>query len=133
MSGEAFFDSNVLVYAYDGADARKQRIARGLIDVYSPVFSAQVLSEFYWVVTRKLAVPAAKAEAAVAKLRAFPVQPITAALVAAAIHTARRHRLAYWDALIVEAAVGAGCSVLLSEDLATGSAIRGVMVANPFA
>jgi predicted nucleic acid-binding protein len=43
-----------------------------------------------------------------------------------------RHRISWYDSLIVAAAVEGGCSVLYSEDLSHGMKIRGVTIENPF-
>lgn len=137
MSARAFVDTNVLVYLFDDDEPVKQGQARALrSDRDGPdlVVSTQVLGEFYVTVTRKLARPVEPeaAAAAVAEISALPVVSVDADLVRSAIDTAQRHQLSYWDALIVEAAVNAGCELLLSEDLADGATIRGVTVENPF-
>lgn len=49
-----------------------------------------------------------------------------------AAHTVVEHQLSIWDAMILEAARLAGCSEVWTEDLASGSTIRGVKVINPF-
>ena len=130
----AFLDTDVLVYAFDSSDDRKRRLAIEVIERAPFVVSAQVLGEFYVTVTRKLAVPlpADDAARAVGRLSALAVVPTDAALVAAAVETVRAHQVSYWDALIIEAAAVAGCDVLLSEDLADGSVMRGVRIENPF-
>ena len=135
MSARAFIDTNVLVYAVDQAAPAKRERALAVLGTVNPVLSAQVLSEFYWTVTRKLErpLPADEARRQVGELARMIVMPITASLVQAAVQTSQDHQLAYWDALIVEAAVAAGCKELLSEDLADGSVLRGVRVRNPFA
>jgi predicted nucleic acid-binding protein len=135
MRARAFIDTNVLVYAVDQAATAKRERALAVLGTVNPVLSAQVLSEFYWTVTRKLKrpLPADEARRQVGELARMIVMPITAPLVQAAIQTSQDHQLAYWDALIVEAAVTAGCKELLSEDLADGSVLRGVRVRNPFA
>ena len=49
MSAPEFLDTNVLVYAYDPADTRKQRIAQDLLRralTGEFMISAQVLAEF---------------------------------------------------------------------------------------
>jgi predicted nucleic acid-binding protein len=46
------------------------------------------------------------------------------------IHT--RHRISWYDSLIVAAAAQASCSVLYSEDLPHGAKINGVRIENPF-
>ena len=136
MPARAFVDTNVLVYAFDDADPAKRDRARSLLaDDVPLVISAQVIGEFYMVVTRKLAIPLseAHASAAVDELLRLPVVPIDAELTRAAVSTSRAARLSYWDALIIEAAAAARCDRVLTEDLAAGSTIRSVRVENPFA
>jgi predicted nucleic acid-binding protein len=57
----AFFDTNVLVYAFDSSTPQKQVRALDLFDVLASrgdaVMSTQVLQEFFVVTTRKLATP----------------------------------------------------------------------------
>lgn len=133
----SFIDANVVVYAFDaGAGAKREIAQRVLADVDTElVLSAQVLAEFYWVVTRRLSPPlphrdAADAVNALARLR---VVPTDAGLVRSALVTVDVCRLALWDALIIEAARVGGCEALLTEDLNGGQVINGVEVVNPFA
>jgi len=44
----------------------------------------------------------------------------------------QRHRLSWWDSLIVAAAAAQGCALLLSEDLQDGGVYAGVTVRSPF-
>ena len=44
-----------------------------------------------------------------------------------------RHRISFWDALVLQAAESAGAEVLYSEDLATGHHYGTVEVVNPLA
>jgi len=133
MTGRPFIDTNVLVYAFDHTAPDKRARAAGLLR-RDFVISAQVLSELYVTLTRKLTPPVAPADTAaiVAELAHQDVVPVTATLVQSAIATARTAQLSYWDALIVEAAVAAGCTTLLSEDLNPGQVITGVRIENPF-
>jgi len=133
MTGRPFIDTNVLVYAFDHtAPDRRERVLGLLRQDF--VISAQVLSELYVTLTRKLVPPVAPADAAtiVAELAHQDVVPVTTTLVQSAVATARTAQLSYWDALIVEAAVAAGCTTLLSEDLNPGQVITGVRIENPF-
>jgi predicted nucleic acid-binding protein len=138
MTEPVFVDTNVWVYAVDAADPAKRERA---LEVVAPargrdlVISTQVLTEFYAVVTRKLAVPvpAQDAEAMVAQLSALPVVAVDASLVAAAIAGSREWQVSLWDALILRAAEVAGCRRVLSEDLADGAGYGSVVVENPFA
>lgn len=136
MTDRVFVDTNIWVYAVDTADPAKREQARAAIEPrpgIDIVISSQVLSEFYTVVTRKLAVPLPEAQAAlmVARLAELPVVPIDAALVGSAIAASREWRISLWDALIIRAAEVAGCDVVLSEDLAAGATYGGITVANP--
>lgn len=137
MTDLLFVDTNVWVYAVDAADPTKRERA---LDVIAPVpgrdlvVSTQVLTEFYAVVTRKLAipVPAEDAEAMVRQIMVLPVVAIDGSLVASAIAGSREWRISIWDALILRAAEVAGCRRLLSEDLADGATYGSVAVENPF-
>lgn len=135
---KTFLDTNVLVYAFDTAEpakqARAQEVLRGT-DPESLVLSTQVLSEFFVVVTRKLAtpLPPGDAAAAVRNLSALQVVTTDAALVQEAIELCEVHQLSYWDSLIVAAARRAGCGQLLSEDLQHGARLADLQVVNPFA
>jgi len=57
---------------------------------------------------------------------------VSAELVTRAWQLEDRFELSFWDSLIVSAALVAGCSHLLSEDLQSGADYGGVQVVNPF-
>ena len=137
MTGNAFFDTNILVYAEDKDEPDKRAIAlRLLVDHVASgtiVLSTQVLSEFVVSVRRlKRPLGAAQALDALEQLAALPVVPLTAHLVVAAAKTAERYRVSHWDALILETARAAGCAVVFSEDLNDEQDYDGVRVLNPF-
>ncbi len=131
-----FVDTNVLVYLFDSDSAEKQSRARQLLvkEAASIVLSTQVLGEFYVTVTRKLAKPLASsvARAAVDDLCAFRVRPLRSELVRAAMRRSDESQLSYWDALIVETAIDAGTTILLTEDLQHGQEFNGLRVVDPF-
>ncbi len=132
----AFADTNLLVYAVDSDEPAKRGQAAATMrnEVHSIVISTQVLAEFYVVVTRKLKSPLSESEAeqAVDALRHLPVVATDRELVAAGIARSRGSQLSLWDALIVEAALTAGCDRLLTEDLADGVRFGSLRVENPF-
>jgi predicted nucleic acid-binding protein len=127
----AFFDTNVLVYAYS-TDNRRQRALTVIAS--GGVVSAQVLNEFTSVLRRRQKQDWAIIEAAVRSVRFwFPdIVPLTADTHAAALGFARDHALAFHDALIVAAAAESGCETLYSEDLQHGRSIGGLAIINPF-
>jgi predicted nucleic acid-binding protein len=68
-------------------------------------------------------------------LRAFSAHTVIivdVALILAAVARATAARIAFWDGLIVEAALAAGCTRLLTEDLQDGRDFDGLRVVNPF-
>jgi len=137
VSGRAFVDTNVWVYAVDTADQAKQARALEILepdDEKDYVVSAQVLGEFYATVTGKLktAVTPADGRAMVERMKQLPVVPVDVLLVEAAIAGTVAWGISYWDSLIVSAATAAGCPVMLSEDLAHGQVYGSVEVVNPF-
>lgn len=133
-------DTNVLVYAHDGSDAAKQARA---IDVLARVGSeptgalpAQALSEFASVALRKLKPPMHPGllyQQVEAFERAFPVLPLTPAVVLEAVRAVRDHKLSYYDAQVWAVAKLAQIPVLLSEDFDAGSTLEGVTFLDPFA
>lgn len=133
-----FVDTNVLVYAHDRSEGSKREIARGLLaDLWERrdgCLSTQVLQETYVVVTRKLRRPMARPEARrlVAAYGEWPLVRTDVPMIVAASEIEARHRLSFWDAMIVEAARRLGAVELLSEDLQDGRRIGGVVIRNPF-
>jgi predicted nucleic acid-binding protein len=137
MTGRAFLDTNVLVYLFDHDEPAKQQRVRQILADAKPdgfVLSAQVLSEFYVTVTRKLArpLPVDLAAQAVDGLGLLPVVPVDVTLVKRATQISSSAQISYWDALIAAAAVRSGCERLLTEDLNDGQEIDSVRVENPF-
>ena len=62
----------------------------------------------------------------------WPVVQIDVPLILAASELEERHRLSFWDALVVEAARRVGATRLATEDLQPGRDIAGVRIENPF-
>jgi predicted nucleic acid-binding protein len=138
MSGD-FVDSNILVYLFDDADPAKKATATRLIDAAvdneSATISFQVVQEVLNTVTRKLAVPL-RPERAQFMLDEV-LSPIwrvwpTPDLYHQAIRIHGRYQYGFYDALIIAAALEAGCDRLLTEDLQHGQVIEGVRIENPF-
>ena len=139
MSGADFLDSNVFVYLFEPADARRKGIAERLVSRAhhegTAIVSFQVVQETLNVLTRKLK-PAMSREDAGLALRnvlapLWRVQP-SAALYARALDVQECYKFSFYDALIVAAALEAGCPRLLSEDLQHGQRIEGTTIKNPF-
>ena len=138
MNVRVFVDTNILVYAHDSEAGKKHSIASQLVEelwaTRLGVISTQVLQEFYVNVTAKIPKPLPKAEAFKYTERYFvwPVIRPSTLTIRKAFEIETRHKLSFWDALIVSAAFQAGAAELLSEDLNPGQRIAGVTIVNPF-
>jgi predicted nucleic acid-binding protein len=127
----AFFDTNVLVYAQQG-DGKADR-ARALFATGGKL-SVQVLNEFAAVSRRKQKRDWREIAEAISDVLALvdPPLALTLELHAAARALAEDHRLSFYDALIVAAALGAGCDTLFTENMQHGRSFGGLSIVNPF-
>jgi predicted nucleic acid-binding protein len=129
-------DTNLLVYSIDNAAGVRHRVAREIVDraVESECWlTLQALGEFYVAVTRKGMTPPVEAAAQVGDwLELFPTVAASGAAVRVASTLAAARRASYWDALLVASAAEAGCTVVLTEDMADGSDLIGLRIHNPF-
>lgn len=136
--GLTFVDTNVLVYAHDESETRRQPVARALLEALwasrTGLLSTQILQEFYVVATRKFEPPMSRraAREIVALYGTWPVVQVDLAHILNASQLEERHKLSFWDALVVEAARVAGASRLVTEDLQDGRRISGVRIEDPF-
>ena len=139
MSAADFFDTNVLVYVFDDREPRRAAIARDLLAhaqrEQSAVISAQVVQETLNVLMRKLTPRMSTADAR--KVLGDVLVPLwrihpSPALCARGLDIQERYGLAFYDSLIVAAALEGGCTRLLSEDMPQGQQVEGLRIENPF-
>jgi len=116
MTATVFVDTNVLLYALDRTDLKKQERARAwrteLWERKCGRISVQVLQEFYANILRKW--------------------PSVTELARSEIRNLLAWQLSFWDALIVAAAKSSACRFLLTEDLQEGQELEGITVIDPF-
>jgi len=131
-----FFDANVLVYAVDKAESAKQPVALQLLRKAmadkSLTLSTQVLQEFYDVALRKKLMAGSEAAGMLELWAGYEVVPGTPQLLFRAFELQQRLQLSVWDALIVQAALDAGCTTLYTEDLQHGARVGDLEIVNPF-
>ena len=127
-----------MVYAVDSSDRVRQaqaiaRFERACAND-TVALSTQVLHEFYSIVTTKLRPPLSTREASaqVRQLCAFHVAGSSSQSVQDAIELAQKHKLHWWDALILESALRIGADVLVSQDGQHGQRFGKLVVENPF-
>ena len=132
----SLLDTSLLVYA-DAADepAKQQRAVQLIKELRAAgmaVLSTQVLQEYVNVALRKLQLPPALIRERLGFYSRFDLVAATPELIASALDLHLLHRLAFYDALVVQAAVVGGCQRLLSEDMQHGATFGGVRIVNPF-
>jgi predicted nucleic acid-binding protein len=140
MSARFFLDTNIFVYTFDRDSPDKARRAAQLIRqavaTRKGAVSYQVVQEFFNVALRRFAQPMTTAEAEQylgAVFRPLLAVQSSQALYSEALRLTGQHHLSWYDALIVAAAVEAGCTLLYSEDLQAGRHFGDLRIENPFA
>ena len=129
---DVFFDTNIVLYLLSGDVAKADR-AEELLAI-GGVISVQVLNEFASVALRKLRMSWPEIREVLAQVRAVcPVVGLSLETHDRATQVAERYGLSVYDALIVSAALIAGCTTLYSEDMQDGQVIeRQLTICNPF-
>ncbi len=134
-----FFDTNILVYAYDRSELQKSKIAAHLIQEawaqHHAVTSFQVLQEFLVTVIWKIETPLPLEEVEKILKNFCTLEPVVTnhEIVFDACRLQARYKWHYWDAAIVAQALSSNCTTLYSEDFQDGFKIDGLTMKNPFA
>lgn len=139
MSVKAFFDTNVLVYAFgpvltDKSD-RATSVLRACSEQSAGYVSSQVVNEFFNVAFRKFRPKMTVNEARLAAhaiFGAFQMVAPSSRMLDLAFDLHQAHSIAWFDSLIVAAAMDARCDVLYTEDLQDGRHFGKLTVVNPF-
>lgn len=139
MSGSFLVDTNILVYVYDRSELTKQakafEVLDRLISEGAGVLSTQILAEFFWAVTRKLAKPLTVTQAYARLeqyLRSWKVVGISPPIVLESARGTVLYNLPFWDAQVWATAKLNQIPRVLSEDFSHASRIEGVEFVNPF-
>lgn len=134
---KVFFDTNILVYASDRRDRRKQAIAAKLvadgIRRHNAVVSTQVLQEYASVALSKLSQSVNFIDRRLLQFESLEIVQLTPPLIRRALDLHSLHQIHYWDAAIVAAAEAARCTLLWSEDFPVGATYGLIRVENPLA
>jgi predicted nucleic acid-binding protein len=129
-------DTNILLYARDPHDLRKQAIARALLDSFSDgVLLWQVACE-YIAASRKLAPTGFQIAEAWQDIRDLRKSWQTLlpewSVQDGAERLQKKYSLSSWDAMIIAACLEGGVARLYSEDFDAYSQIEGLSLINPF-
>jgi predicted nucleic acid-binding protein len=137
MPAPDFLDTNILLYAYDPSDRRKQLIAHELVRkalAGQMLVSTQVLSEYAAVLLHKMSPPAPPKHLKVILNALAPIRVILADgdMVRRAVEAHAEYGVRFYDGMIVAAAERGGCQRIWSEDFNAGQKYFGIVVENPF-
>jgi predicted nucleic acid-binding protein len=131
------FDTHILVYAtlsvpLAKTDRARELLVRGM-RTGSCILLLQTLAEFSSVAIRKAGIEVDEVRTTIDAWRGvLPVQGTEDDDLSAALDAVKKHRLAFWDAMLWAPAQRAGVRHLLTEDLQDGLALAGVRFVNPF-
>lgn len=137
MTGEAFLDTNVVIYALvrrvSSIPDRRTEIAEEILSA-GGVVSVQVLAEFTDAVLRKHGKSLQIVREMLEAVEAIcgPAVPLTAEIHKAALGISERFAFRIYDSLVLAAAANKGCTTLYTEDMQHGQIIDGVRIVNPF-
>jgi predicted nucleic acid-binding protein len=139
MNGKFFLDTNIFVYSFDAGSpkkaARAADLIRRAIETKAGMVSYQVVEEFFNLALRRFAQPMSGGEAE--QYLATTFRPLLAVhsshdLFGHALQLNSRHKLAWYDSLIVASAIQGRCSILYSEDLQHERRFGDLRIENPF-
>jgi predicted nucleic acid-binding protein len=136
VSDRSFIDTNILIYADSADEPLKQdaavRLLKRLYLQGNGVISTQVLTEFSNAALRKLKLPVNTIRQRLALYARFETVQVTPHIIDTALDIYETRSISYYDALIVAAAVTAGCITLYSEDMNNSERINQIQLVNPF-
>ena len=133
MPVKDFFDTNVLIYAVAKNDRRAAE-AEALL-ASGGKLSVQSLNEFASVARRKLDMSWKEVKELLETFSILCPDPVPVShdTHQAAVAIAEKYKYGIYDALIISAALEAGCDTLYSEDLQDGQVVnRQLTIRNPF-
>lgn len=139
MNGKHFLDTNVFVYMFDRTAPEKQAQAKQMVQEAlvssTGIISTQVIQEFLNVASRKFSVTLSVEDShSLLRRVLYPLCQINPdlELYEDSLWIQAETGYAFYDSLILAAAVRAGCDVLYSEDMQHGRVVRGTLIQNPF-
>lgn len=140
MSDRLFFDTNVILYAYDTSEPRKREAASELLEktfggAINGVVSNQVLGEVFSAAVGKLGVQYDKASIIVRSIiasRRWEKVDYTHMTIRRALERYARGRTRFWDAVIVETMMENGITAIVTENVKDFKGLAGIHVLNPF-
>lgn len=137
MSAVSLLDTNVIIYLFDNTNPEKCQRAEELVlaglTTGRCCISQQVVQETLNVATQKLKFSFEDANRLLNQTLLPLCTPVPMAqLYSRGLSIQSRYQYSFYDALIIAAALEAGCQTLYSEDLQHGQRIEQLTIKNPF-
>lgn len=136
MHDKAFFDTNILIYAYSEDEPKKQSIALQLLDSFEDnvIISKQVINELSNILLKKFKLGSDQVENVLLEIdNVLPIVDFDLTTQIKALKLKDRYQFQYYDALIVATALENNCTVVYSEDMQHEMLIDGnLKIINPF-
>lgn len=131
-----FVDTNILLYAHSKGAGERHTDSAALIERLSEqrtgALSVQVLSEFCAIAIRKFRLPNDYIELVIRDFAHWTIHRPGHGDVMQALALQRKHKLSWWDSMIVNSAIESGADILWSEDLQAGRHFGRMTIRNPF-
>lgn len=142
MNDSIFYDTNILVYAYDESMKEKREVAEKLVEsVFGGetrgALSNQVLAELFYVLTEKINKPLSK-ETAAKIIRKYVISDkwekldYTNSTALKAALSSSYYNSSFWDTLIAETMKENGLVQIITENERDFKIIPGLKIINPF-
>ncbi len=141
MSDKQFYDTNILVYAYDIDEGEKSVICKKLVDdVFSGkvkgYISNQILGELFWTLTRKLKLLPSLASGIlydyVDSDNWIKIDYTSKTTLKASVSMHVLNTASFWDTVIAETMKENGIQDIITENTGDFKKMPGIQVRNPF-
>jgi predicted nucleic acid-binding protein len=131
-TNDVFLDTRILMHLA-GGDLRKARRSERLVEA-GATLSVQVMNELALAARREMRMAWNEVHELLGGIRPnCQIVPVTTATHERGLLYAERYGLHIYDAMIVAAAVLAGCTKLYSEAMHEGLVVDGLTIRNPYA
>ena len=133
-----FIDTNIIVYAREKDDIKKNAIAsdllRNVLNDKSIFISTQVLNEIYSTLSKHKVSHDEIATLIMDLQRDMQVSTVTTATINASLRLKAKYEYSWWDSFILAASLESQCDIVYSEDMQDGQVIENILtIRNPFA
>ena len=134
MRIRAFFDSNIIIYAFLRDEIGKGDIALELIRTSVPIISTQVLNECANIFLRKIGATPSETKGHLGTIKKFcETRRISEGTIDLALDIKTQYGYSYYDSLILSTAIENECKIVYSEDMQHQQIIENLQIINPFA